>query len=284
MSTSSTVWFITGASRGFGLELVRQALDRGDRVVATARDPRAVLDALPGHEDRLLALALDVTDEARAREVAAEAVARFGSIDVLVNNAGRGLLGAVEEATDAEARAVFDTNVFGVMNVNRAVVPVMRRQRSGRILNISSVGGFTSGPGWGVYSSTKFALEALSDAMGAELAPLGIRVTVVEPGVFRTDFLDDSSLHRSAGHIDDYAQTAGGMRAWANDTNHAQAGDPVKGVAAMVRVATGDDPPTRLQLGADCVARVEAKLDQVRDELERWREVSLSTDHEDVAA
>ena len=271
-------WFVTGASRGFGLQIARQALELGDNVVATARRPEPIAEALAS--DRLLALPLDVSDERAAQRAVDAAVDRFGGIDVLVNNAGRGLLGAVEEAADAEVRAVYETNVFGLLAVTRAVLPVLRRQRSGRVINISSVGGFTGGAGWGIYNSTKFAVEGLSEALRAELAPLGIDVTIVEPGVFRTDFLDGSSLH-STDAIEDYAGTAGNTRGWAADNNHAQQGDPAKGAAAIITVATADKPPLRLQLGADCVARVEAKLALVADELAQWRELALSTAHEE---
>lgn len=277
---NQVVWFITGASRGFGLEIARQALERGDAVVATARDPRQVETSLAGRGASLLAIALDVTDERQAQDAAAQAVERFGRIDVLVNNAGRGLLGAVEEASREEVGTVFDTNVFGLLTVTRAVLPVMRQQRSGRVLNISSVGGFSASAGWGVYCGTKFAVEGLSEALHAELAPLGIAVTIVEPGAFRTDFLDASSLHRVARPIEDYAATAGQTRSWADDTNHAQLGDPVKAAAAMIAVATGADPPLRLQLGADCIARVENKLTTVARELDRYRALAMSTAHE----
>jgi NAD(P)-dependent dehydrogenase (short-subunit alcohol dehydrogenase family) len=273
------VWFITGASRGLGLEVAREALNRGDSVVATARHPDAVESALPGFGDRLLAVPLDVTSEEQARAAVAQAVGHFGTIDVLVNNAGRGLLGAVEEISDAEARAVYDTNVFGLLTVTRAVLPVLRGQRSGRVLNISSVGGFTTGAGWGVYGSTKFAVEGLSEALHAELAPLGIQVTVIEPGVFRTDFLDSSSLHRANDVLDDYAGTSGKTRNRADESNHAQEGDPVKAAKAIFALAETPDPPLRLQLGADSVDRVEAKLVKVQAELDRWRELSVSTSH-----
>jgi NAD(P)-dependent dehydrogenase (short-subunit alcohol dehydrogenase family) len=274
------VWFVTGASRGFGLEIVRQALARGDAVVATARDPRKF--PRDGAGTALLPLALDVSDERQAREAVSQAVARFGRIDVLVNNAGRGLLGAVEEASEADVRAIFDTNVFGLLTVTRAVLPVMRQQRAGRVLNLSSVGGFSASPGWGVYCATKFAVEGVSEALRAELAPLGIAVTIIEPGAFRTDFLDASSLQRSGQSIAHYAATAGQMRDWADGTNHAQLGDPVKAAAAMVAVATVPDPPLRLQLGADCVARVEGKLASVARELEQCRAIAMSTAHADA--
>ncbi|MEV0066465.1 oxidoreductase [Amycolatopsis sp. NPDC050768] len=273
-----SVWFVTGASRGFGLEIARTALERGDQVVATARQASAVEKEFRGNPS-VLAVALDVTDEAAASAAVGAALDRFGRIDVLVNNAGRGLLGAVEEASDSAVRAVFDANVFGLLSVTRAVLPVLRRQRSGHVVNISSVGGFTTGPGWGVYGATKFAVEALSEALHGELAPLGVHVTVVEPGFFRTDFLDSSSLHRAEGEIADYATTAGTMRATADSRNHTQPGDPRKAALAIASVVASASPPLRLQLGADSVARVEAKLDFVRDELSRWRELSDSTDH-----
>ena len=267
-----SVWFITGASRGLGAEIAKAALAAGHDVVGTARDASAISDAS-------LALTLDVTDEVQAKTAVDAAVERFGRIDVLVNNAGRGLLGAVEEATDAAARAVFDTNVFGLLNVTRAVLPVMRAQRSGHVLNMGSVGGFTQGPGWGVYGATKFAVEGLSEAMHAELAPLGVHVTVVEPGYFRTDFLDSSSLHVADGVIADYAGTAGAMRITAAERNHDQPGDPARAATVLLDVVGSPTPPLRIQLGADSVARVEAKLQLVHQELDAWRKWSVSTDH-----
>lgn len=281
MATASNglIWFITGASRGFGVEIARAALARGDSVVAAARDPHAVTQAL-GTPERLLTVALDVLDERQARDAAAAALARFGRIDVLVNNAGRGLLGAVEEASGDEVRAVFAVNVDGLLTVTRAVLPAMRAQRAGRVLNISSVGGFGAWAGWGIYCATKFAVEGLSEAMHAELAPLGVQVTIIEPGAFRTDFLDASSLVRAGRRIDDYAATSGATREWADDTNHAQAGDPAKAAAAIVAIATAPQAPLRVQLGADCVARVEEKLAKVAAELAQWRSLALSTGYE----
>lgn len=278
-SNDHRVWFITGASRGFGLEVARQALERGDAVVATARDARAAEKALAGGQGFLLTLALDVTDDKQARAAVDHTVARFGRIDILVNNAGRGLLGAVEEASADEVRAIFDANVLGLLAVTRAVLPVMRKQRSGCVLNLSSVGGFSAGAGWGVYAATKFAVEGLSEAMRAELAPLGIDVVIIEPGAFRTDFLDGRSLHRVARTIDDYEATVGRTRTWADDTNHAQPGDPAKAASAMIEVAVSPDPPARLPLGADCLARIEDKLAQVKRDVDRWRPLALSTAH-----
>jgi NAD(P)-dependent dehydrogenase (short-subunit alcohol dehydrogenase family) len=278
----SLVWFITGASRGFGLEIARVTLGRGDAVVAAARDPKVVERALGQHE-QLLTVELDVTDERQAQAAVRSAIARFRQIDVLVNNAGRGLLGAVEEASGEEVRSVFAVNVDGLLNVTRAVLPSMRERRSGRILNLSSVGGFGAWAGWGVYCATKFAVEGLSEALHAELLPLGIRVTVIEPGTFRTDFLDASSLSRTKRVIGDYSGSSGTAREWADATNHDQLGDPVKAAAAIVTVATSDDPPLRLQLGTDSLARVEAKLGQVATELATWRRLAESTDRDQAA-
>jgi NAD(P)-dependent dehydrogenase (short-subunit alcohol dehydrogenase family) len=222
--------------------------------------------------------------ESRAAATVQAGVERFGRIDVVVNNAGRGLLGAVEETSDAAARAVYDTNVFGTLNVVRAVLPVLRRQRAGWIVNISSIGGFVGSPGWGIYSSTKFAVEGLSEALAREVAPLGIAVTIVEPGYFRTDFLDGSSLHTEAVVIDDYAETAGATRTRAADVNHAQPGDPVKAATAIVEIASVERPPLRIQLGRDSFTAIANKLEFVAGEQRTWHDVSVSTDHVDVVA
>jgi NAD(P)-dependent dehydrogenase (short-subunit alcohol dehydrogenase family) len=279
-----SVWFVTGASRGFGAELVDQALAAGHRVVATARDPRAIATRFPDAGDRLLAVALDVTDESAASAAVDAAVQRFGRIDVVVNNAGRGVLGAVEEISDAAARAVYDANVFGILNVLRAVLPTLRAQRSGWIVNLSWIGGFIASAGWGVYCSTKFAVEGISEALAAEVGPLGIAVTIVEPGYFRTDFLDASSLHTEAASIDDYATTAGAVREHARDVNHAQPGDPAKAVAAILRLAEAERPPLRVQLGSDSFGAVADKLGTVADEQAQWRELAMSTDFDAAAA
>ena len=270
-------WFITGASRGFGLRIAKLALEQGDNVVATARRAEAVIEAL-GNRERLLALPFDVTNEAQAKAAAAAAVEAFGGIDVLLNNAGFGLLGAVEEASAEDVERVYRTNVFGLLNVTRAVLPVMRAQRSGRILNISSIGGYRGAAGFGVYSSTKFAVEGLSEALHAELAPLGVHVTVVEPGYFRTDFLDATSLTVSGGEIEDYADTAGRVRRIAADLNHGQPGDPDKLAQVLVDFADAANPPVRLPLGSDTVAAIEAKHVADAEIVAKWRAVSVSTD------
>lgn len=277
---SEKVWFLTGASRGFGLEIARKILAQGDRVVATARRAAQILDHLPDAGDALLAVDLDVTDADQAAGAVRSAVNTFGRIDVLVNNAGRGLLGAVEEASDAAARAVYEVNVFGTLNVQRAVLPVMRAARCGHIINISSVGGLVGGPGWGIYCSTKFALEGFSEALAQEVRPLGIWVTIVEPGYFRTDFLDASSLDTEANVIADYDATVGAVRARASDINHAQPGDPVKAAAAIVDIASAAEPPVHLLLGTDCVAAAEAKIADLQADIDAWRTLSTSTDLE----
>ena len=270
-------WFITGASRGFGALITEKALAKGDSVVATARNPRTITDRF-GDNPNVLAMGLDVTDEAQAHAAAKAAVERFGRIDILVNNAGYGLLGAVEEATAEEIEAVYRTNVFGLLAVTRAVLPHMRRQRSGRIFNLSSVGGYIGIQGWGVYCSTKFAIEGLSEALALELKPLGIEVTAVEPGFFRTDFLDASSLAVSPHRIDDYHQTAGAMRDFAAGVNHAQPGDPDKLAEILVELADRSNLPVRLPLGSDTVAAIEKKNAETAALVDSWREVSVSTD------
>lgn len=270
-------WFITGASRGFGALIAAQALASGDNVVATARTPEAVTQAL-GKNDRLIAVKLDVTDEGEAHAAAREGVKRFGRIDVLVNNAGFGLLGAVEEATAAEIERVYRTNVFGLLNVTRAVLPHMRAQRSGHVINISSVGGYRSGPGFGIYRSTKFAVEGLSEALEGELKPLGIKVTVVEPGYFRTDFLDARSLTVSPAHIADYQVSSGATRQHAAEVSHAQPGDPAKLAKALVELVALPEPPFRMPFGSDTVAAIDQKNAAVAVELEKWRALAVSTD------
>jgi NAD(P)-dependent dehydrogenase (short-subunit alcohol dehydrogenase family) len=270
-------WFITGASRGFGALIAEQALNRGDNVVATARNPQSVIERL-GERPNLLAVALDVTDEAQGHEAAKAAVQRFGRIGVLVNNAGYGLLGAVEEASAREVEALYRTNVFGLLAVTRAVLPHMRRQRSGRILNFSSIGGYRSGAGFGVYCSTKFAVEGLSEALAEEVRPLGIHVTVVEPGYFRTDFLDASSLSVSPAEIADYAGTAGRVRHVAAGLSHAQPGDPQRLAEVLADFVNEPEPPVRLPLGSDTVAAILDKHATDAELVAKWRSVSISTD------
>lgn len=271
------VWFVTGASRGLGAAITREALDRGHGVIATARDGAAVLRAYPDKPDGLLALSADVTDPGQLTAAVEAGLAEFGRIDVAVNNAGYGLVGAVEEVSDTAARALFDVNVFGVLNTLRAVLPALRAQRSGHVVNIGSVGGFATAPGVGLYGASKFALEGISEALHGELAPLGVRVTIVEPGGFRTDFLNSSSMHVEPASIADYVTGAGPVREALAENDGRQPGDPVKAAKAIVDITEVAEPPLRLQLGADAVERVEAKLDLVRRELGAWRHTALAT-------
>ncbi len=270
-------WFITGASRGFGARIAELALERGDNVVATARNPAPIIERF-GERQNLLAAPLDVTNEDQGAQAVESAVARFGKIDVLLNNAGFGLLGAVEEASSQEVERLYRTNVFGLLTVTRAVLPQMRKQKSGRILNISSIGGYRASAGFGVYCSTKFAVEGLSEALHAELLPLGIFVTVIEPGYFRTDFLDSSSLTVSKTRLGDYDQTAGAVRERAANLNHSQPGDPEKFARLVVEFSDAADPPVRLPVGSDTIAALEAKHASDGGIISKWRHVSVSTD------
>jgi NAD(P)-dependent dehydrogenase (short-subunit alcohol dehydrogenase family) len=273
-------WFITGASRGFGTLIAEQALRAGDAVIATARNPQDITDRL-GDPPNLLAVRLDVTREDEAHQAVAAGIKRFGRIDVLINNAGFGVLGAVEETSASETERLFATNVFGLLNVTRAVLPHLRAQRSGRVINISSIGGYQAYMGWGVYGSTKFAVEGITEALHQELAPLGIQATVVEPGFFRTDFLDEQSLIKTQLELPDYDETVGKMRAFAEAANHAQPGDPRKFAEAMLALVNAPNPPLRLALGSDTVARIEAKNRLVAQELADWNELAFSTDFND---
>ncbi len=270
-------WFITGASRGLGSLIAEHALRAGDAVIATARKPEEVVSRL-GNHPKLLAVRLDVTSESETQQAVAEGIKRFGRIDVVINNAGFGVLGAVEETSASETERLFATNVFGVLNVIRAVLPHMRRQRSGHIINISSIGGYQAYVGWGVYGSTKFAIEGITEALHQEVAPLGIHATVVEPGFFRTDFLDEQSLIKTALELADYDDTVGAMRRFAKDYNHTQLGDPVKFAEAILALVNAPKPPQRLPLGSDTVARIEAKNEFVVSELNEWRDLAMSTD------
>ena len=279
-STSSDfkrVWFITGAARGIGARIVEAALAQGDAVVATSRDATSLQQRF-GAQPGLLALALDVTSEAQAAAAAEAALARFGRIDILVNNAGYGLLGAVEEASADEVRRLYDTNVFGLLNVTRAVLPSMRTRRRGHVINISSLGGYRSGAGFGVYCSTKFAVEGLTEALHAELQPLGIHATVVEPGYFRTEFLEGSSLVVSPRVLDDYAPSSGQVREAAKRISLNQPGDPLRLAQAVLALVESATPPLRLPLGTDTLQTIRDKHAFVERETVAWERLSASTD------
>ena len=277
-------WIITGASRGFGLEISKAVLASGDKVVGTVRSNPEDLAAKLDHHPNVHVAILDINDELQGMQVAGETVAKFGSIDVLANNAGFGLLGGVEEISDQEARRVYETNVFALLKVTRAVLPHMRRQRSGHVINFSSVGGLTGSAGWGIYCSTKFAVEGITEALAKELAPLGIFATTVEPGYFRTNFLDGASLVRAEKVITDYAETAGAMRENAAKVSYNQPGDPVKLAAAIVRLAASPKPPVHLPLGNDTLKHYREKTEAFEKEIAEWHDVITSTDHDDVAS
>ena len=270
-------WFITGASRGFGALFVKEALDRGDNVAAAARNPQIIAEKF-GARPNLLAIKLDVTNEEQAREAMRQTVERFGRIDVLINNAGFGVLGAVEEISGAEVEAVYRTNVFGLLSVTRAALPQLRHQGSGHIINISAVAGYQSWFGWAVYASTKFAVEGISEGLAMEVKPLGIKVTIVEPGFFRTDFLDGQSLNICPAVIEDYAETTGAMRQAALSSNHKQPGDPARMAKALLQIVDDPNPPLRMPFGSDTVATIEAKNAFVAAELNNWRTLAMSTD------
>jgi len=273
----SQVWFVTGAGRGLGVEIARAALAAGEKVVATGRNPERVAMAL-GTSDRLLATELDVTRQNQIQTALRTATGRFGRIDVLVNNAGYGQLGVFEESTPAEIHAQFDTNVFGLMAVTRAIIPGMRKQRSGRIFNISSIGGLRGMFGASLYNASKFAVEGFSQALADELAPFGVYVTCVAPGFFRTDFLDPSSIKYTKASIKDYAQSLAEFRAFHDARNHTQAGDPKKLAAVILRLAQVDNPPVSFVVGPDAVKWARAAIKQRLERIDTWHDLSVSTD------
>jgi NAD(P)-dependent dehydrogenase (short-subunit alcohol dehydrogenase family) len=269
-------WLITGCSTGLGRALAQTVLAHGHNAVVTARSVTTVEDIAAAYPDTALPLALNVTNSAEIDSVVQQARTRFGGIDVLVNNAGYGYRAAVEEADDADIRQLFDTNFFGAVDMIKAVVPGMRANRSGSILNISSIGARISPAGSGYYSATKAALEGLSGSLHKELKPLGIHVTVIEPGAFRTDFAG-RSLTQSATPIEDYAETAGKRRKENDTMDGTQPGDPAKAAEAIVTVAASADPPSLLVLGEDAFGAFAAVAEWQRSELEQWRDLSLST-------
>jgi NAD(P)-dependent dehydrogenase (short-subunit alcohol dehydrogenase family) len=276
------VWLMTGCSSGFGRALTEALLEHGEKVVATARNPEQLNSLMQQYSDgqnatgnRILVLPLDVTQPSQIQIAVEQAIASFGRIDVLVNNAGYGVFGAVEEVSDANVRQQFETNVYGALNVTRAVLPHLRRQRSGHILNISSSGGFVGFPGAGIYCASKFALEGWSEALAKEVAPLGIHVTIVEPGAFRTAF--NGTLVAPHQAIEDYAATSGQMLQWLQQMDGQQPGDPRKAATAMIQAVNCANPPLRLVLGADVLEAVQAKLQAVAADLATWNDVSLNT-------
>ena len=279
--TDTQVWFVTGASSGFGRAIAEAALAAGDTVVAAVRRPAALDDLVQAHPGLVDARALDVTDTAAGAAAVDAAVARHGRIDVLVNNAGRTQVGAVEETTDDELRALFDLHVFGPFALTRAVLPHMRERGSGAVVMMSSVGGQVVMPGFGAYCATKFALEAVAETLAAEVAPFGIRVVAVEPGAFRTNLFGPGAAVLSAENPA-YADTVGTTRQYVQGGDGSQPGDPAKLAAAVRTALAADAPPLRLPMGGDAVDGILAHLDSVRDEVTAWEKVSRGTDFDDA--
>lgn len=274
---NSPVWFITGCSTGFGNELARQVIAKGDRLVATARDKARLTDLANGHDDTVLALDLDVTKPDEIQAAVAAAKAKFGRVDILVNNAGYGYMSTIEEGEEPEIRRQFDANVFGLFAMTRAVLPLMRAQRSGHVINITSVAGIIGFPGSGYYAASKHAVEGFSDALAAEGKPLGIKVTCIEPGPFRTDWAG-RSMTQTPNKIADYAQTAGVRLAGTKQVSGKQPGDPARAAAAIIEVAGRDDAPRHFVFGAFGVDQVAKRLNAALEEVAAWREAGLATD------
>jgi NAD(P)-dependent dehydrogenase (short-subunit alcohol dehydrogenase family) len=274
------VWFITGASKGFGLEIAKAALANGDKIVATVRKNPQALAAGLKQEDKVLVVQLDVTKEHEVKAGVQKAIARFGRIDVLVNNAGYGLLAATEEASGEEVRKQYDTNVFGLLNVTRAVLPYMRSQKSGHIINTSSLFGYlASYPGFGIYGSTKFAVEGISEGLALEVKGLGIHVTSAAPGLFSTNFTSIDSYQTSDIILDAYQETVGSVRGLIGQLHGNQPGDPAKLAQVIIKLAESENPPLHLPIGKDAVAAFRTKTAQMEKEVDEWEAISGSTDH-----
>ncbi|WPU98325.1 oxidoreductase [Mucilaginibacter sp. cycad4] len=275
---NNKVWFVTGASKGLGLALIKKLLNEGYKVAATSRNLSDLTKAVDTQNEQFLPLAVNLTSEDSVQEAVEHTVKTFGKIDVIVNNAGYGLLGGIEELTDREARDNFEVNVFGSLNVIRKVLPYLRAQKSGHILNVSSIGGFTGAfAGAGIYCATKFAVNGFSETLSAEVAPFGIKVTIVQPGYFRTNFLSTGSLAVPQNQIADYQNVRDAINFHQNDMDQQQAGDPEKAAAAMISITTEAKPPLNLFLGEDAYGLAEQKLAFVQNELETWKELTLST-------
>lgn len=276
-SEKTPVWMITGCSTGFGRELARQALERGFRVVLTARDPSTLQEIASAYPDTALARRLDVTRKSEIDRVLAESQRAFGVIDVLVNNAGYGYYAPFEEGDEASVRAMFEANFFGLVKLTQAVVPSMRERRSGFVVNISSVGGLVAHPGSGFYAATKFAVEAVSEALSKEVASLGIKVLLVEPGPFRTRFINNAKGEPGV-RIPDYAATVGVRRSAVQAASGKQPGDPARGARAIISAVLSPSPPLRLVLGAQALEHIRAKMKSLSQDIEAWEATSLGSD------
>lgn len=282
MSTDSApVWFITGCSTGLGRALAQRVLEHGHRAVVTARIVAQVSDIVANYPDAALGLRLDINDPKQVEAALAQVTDRFQRIDVLVNNAGYGYLAAVEEGEDQDIRDMFETNFFALVALIRKVLPGMRERNSGHIVNISSVGGLLGAASSGYYNATKFALEGLTEALAQEVEPLGIRVTAIEPGPFRTDWAG-RSLKQARHPIAAYANTAGARRSQITARSGKQAGDPVRAADAIIKVVESDDPPHNLVLGKNGLDRVRAKLAALMQSIDDWEDVTLSADYPDA--
>src|ERR1700735_812504 len=284
LSTSAPVsaakgrtWCITGAPTGFGRMLAEEVLKSGGKVIATARNLNKVADLEAKYPGAAKALGLDVTDAGQVDSAVTQAFAQFGQVDVLVNNAGYGVAGAIEEVSEAEFMPMFETNVFGLLQVTRALLPHLRKQRSGHILNLSSIGGVVASPGIGFYNATKFSVEGISESLAAEVAPLGIRVTIIEPGPFRTDFLGRSGVVAKT-RLADYDSTAGSMRKYFAENDGKQKGDPLRAVQAMIQVVESPEPPLRLLLGQSALQRLRGKLSNWEKEIAAWESITVGAD------
>lgn len=277
MNRDDPVWLITGCSTGFGRELAKLVLERGWRAVVTARDASKVQDIAKAHKGRALVLPLDVTKRGQIDDVVAQATQQFGRIDVLVNNAGYGYLAAIEEGEDDVVRAMFETNVFGLVDMTKAVLPQMRKQRSGLIVNVSSIGGIASFAATGYYHGTKYAVEGISESLAQEVKPLGIDVLIVEPGPFRTNWAGPS-IKESATRIADYDATAGERRKQTAARSGNQAGDPVRAAQAIIDAALSDRPPLRLLLGKTALDLARGKLERLRGDFDAWETTTVGAD------
>lgn len=276
-NSEQNVWYVTGASKGLGLSLVKKLLDKGYKVAATSRS-LADLEKAVGAHTNFLPLAVDILNEQSVAVSVAATIERFGSLDVVVNNAGYGLVGALEELSDAESRQNFDVNVFGSLNVIRQALPQMRKQQSGHIFNIASIGGFTGNfPGFGIYCATKFAVHGFTESLSAEVKPFGIRATVVSPGYFRTNFLEGSSLAVPKNAINDYKSVREVQTVHENDINNNQPGDPDKAAEVMIAVAAMPQPPVQLLLGPDAYDMAEIKIKDVQRDMEAVRAIATAT-------
>jgi len=276
----SKVWFITGSSRGLGRALTEAVLAKGDKIAATARQPQQLNDLVSNYPQQILPLRLDVTNKKEIITAVEQAVKHFGRIDVLVNNAGFGVVGATEAFTDEQVRNQLETNLYAPIEVTRVVLPYMRKQRSGRILQISSVGGRIGNPGLAIYQAAKFGLSGFSEVLSKEVAPLGIKVTSVEPGGFRTDWAGDSMSYAPA--IEGYETTVNARADYFKTGKFVPVGDPVKAAQAMVNLVEHPDPPVHLILGSEAAGMLQQADENRKAEFEKWLPVSLSTDHDDA--